>query len=128
MAIDKFGRTPKRIGAAGERGPRGAVGEKGPIGPRGPPGITGMGFLLNEHGNYNMKQKRLKNVGMPWEDTDAASKAYVDKQIPESMQAIKDEIIAYVNKEHNQLENFVYKHISSKGTTCEFRFLLVNTI
>ena len=41
-------------------------------------GAPGVGFNLTTDGNYDMVNKKLKNVGNPTSNTDAATKKYVD--------------------------------------------------
>ena len=41
-------------------------------------GSPGVGFSLTADGNYDMNKKRLKNVGAPSANNDAATKKYVD--------------------------------------------------
>ena len=41
-------------------------------------GAPGVGFNLTSSGNYDMVNKKLKNVGAPSDNTDAATKKYVD--------------------------------------------------
>ena len=41
-------------------------------------GAPGVGFSLTADGNYDMNKKKLTNVGAPSNDTDAATKKYVD--------------------------------------------------
>ena len=41
-------------------------------------GAPGVGFSLTADGNYDMNKKRLTNVGAPSDNTDAATKKYVD--------------------------------------------------
>ena len=41
-------------------------------------GAPGVGFSLTADGNYDMNKKRLTNVGAPSNNTDAATKKYVD--------------------------------------------------
>ena len=45
---------------------------------KGIPGAPGVGFSLTADGNYDMNKKRLTNVGAPSDNTDAATKKYVD--------------------------------------------------
>lgn len=59
MATDKFGRFSVSNAFA----------------ERGPPGI---GFVLTEDGNYNMKNKQLKFIKTPSDSSDACTKNYVD--------------------------------------------------
>lgn len=60
---------------------------------RGPPGI---GFkYLDEHGNFDIDNKRLGNVGICKDDRDAVSKIYADlevKRIEEKFQKNHDEL------------------------------------
>ena len=42
------------------------------------PGAPGVGFSLTADGNYDMNKKKLTNVGAPSNNTDAATKKYVD--------------------------------------------------
>ena len=41
-------------------------------------GAPGVGFSLTANGNYDMNKKKLTNVGAPSNNTDAATKKYVD--------------------------------------------------
>ena len=41
-------------------------------------GAPGVGFSLTTDGNYDMNKKRLTNIGAPSDNTDAATKKYVD--------------------------------------------------
>lgn len=61
MSIDKFGRTlhTTRIRAA-----------------RGPPGV---GYKLTADGDYDIENKRLKNINYPIDELDACNKKYVDE-------------------------------------------------
>ena len=45
---------------------------------RGIQGAPGVGFNLTADGNYDMSNKKLRNVGAPALNTDAATKKYVD--------------------------------------------------
>ena len=60
MSVDKFGRYRGRIAPA-----------------RGPPGV---GFVLTAEGDFNMRNKRMKNIKQPYDAADAATKAYVDSE------------------------------------------------
>ena len=41
-------------------------------------GASGVGFSLTADGNYDINLKKLTNVGEPSDNTDAATKKYVD--------------------------------------------------
>ena len=45
---------------------------------KGIPGAPGVGFSLTADGNYDMNKKKLTNVGAPSNNTDAATRKYVD--------------------------------------------------
>ena len=45
---------------------------------RGIQGAPGVGFNLTSSGDYDMINKKLRNVGVPSVNTDAATKKYVD--------------------------------------------------
>ena len=45
---------------------------------RGLQGAPGVGFNLTSTGDYDMVNKKLRNVGNPVSNTDAATKKYVD--------------------------------------------------
>ena len=45
---------------------------------RGIQGAPGVGFSLTADGNYDINKKRLRDVGAPSANTDAATKKYVD--------------------------------------------------
>ena len=45
---------------------------------RGIQGAPGVGFNLTSSGDYDMINKKLRNVGAPSANTDAATKKYVD--------------------------------------------------
>ena len=45
---------------------------------RGIQGAPGVGFHLTSDGNYDMVGKKVRNVGTPTTNTDAATKKYVD--------------------------------------------------
>ena len=42
-------------------------------------GAPGVGFNLTSTGDYDMVNKKLRNVGQPASNTDAATKKYVDE-------------------------------------------------
>ena len=46
---------------------------------RGVQGAPGVGFNLTSTGDYDMVNKKLRNVGNPASNTDAATKKYVDE-------------------------------------------------
>lgn len=57
-------------------------------------------------GNYNLKQKLIKNLKLPLEDTDAATKGYVDSVTQNLKKEIEDKI--------THLETTIFKFIHGK--------------
>lgn len=55
---------------------------------RGPVGRTGIGFQLDENSNFDITHKRLTNISKPINDSDAATKQYVDEIKSEIMNNI----------------------------------------
>jgi len=51
---------------------------KGGKGEKGDPGLPGIGFNLTDDGNFDLDGKRLTDVANPVDNTDAATKLYVD--------------------------------------------------
>ena len=54
---------------------------KGGSGERGEQGLPGIGFKLTDDGDFDIDSKRLTEVGNPIENSDATTKAYVDREI-----------------------------------------------
>ena len=50
-------------------------------GEKGDPGLPGIGFNLDDDGNFDLDSKRLTDVADPVDDQDAATKKYVDDHI-----------------------------------------------
>ena len=50
-------------------------------GERGEPGLPGIGFNLDDDGNFDLDSKRLTHVADPVDDQDAATKKHVDDHI-----------------------------------------------
>lgn len=81
MSVDKFGRYSHRNAPRGLRGEKGPPGEEGKQGPPGPIGPPGEGFLKTENNDFNLTWKRLQYLHEPIEQSDAATKQYVDQEI-----------------------------------------------
>lgn len=78
MGVDKFGR---HTGANSS----------------GPAGRAGIGFNLDNFGNFDITDKRLINLSNPIDDNDACTKIYVDN--------IKKEVINFVFEFLKTIEN-----------------------
>lgn len=83
MPVDKFGRFSHRPPPRGPRGERGIAG---------PPGD---GFLKTENGDFDINWKHLKNISEPLDDSDAATKKYVDIRIQQIKTIPENEIRDY---------------------------------
>lgn len=134
MSVDKFGRFSKRqkIGLPAERGPPGPAGAPGPPGSDGTPGppgkdgaagergfpgpqgLNGHGFTLMLNGDYDLAFKHIKQLGEPLENTDAATKSYVDAKINETIKKAVKNLTLYINGEIEKIENFLYADITKK--------------
>ena len=55
--------------------------QKGGSGERGEQGLPGIGFKLTDDGNFDLDGKRLTDVSLPVDGSDATTKAYVDGEI-----------------------------------------------
>ena len=51
-------------------------------GEKGDPGLPGIGFRLTDDGNFDIDSKRLTEVAAPIHNNDAATKEYVDNNLP----------------------------------------------
>ena len=51
-------------------------------GEKGDPGLPGIGFSLTDDGNFDIDSKRLTEVALPIDKNDAATKEYVDNNLP----------------------------------------------
>ena len=51
-------------------------------GEKGDPGLPGIGFSLTDDGNFDIDSKRLTEVAAPIDNNDAATKEYVDNNLP----------------------------------------------
>ena len=51
-------------------------------GEKGDPGLPGIGFSLTDDGNFDIDSKRLTEVAPPIDNNDAATKEYVDNNLP----------------------------------------------
>ncbi|CAH3149065.1 unnamed protein product, partial [Porites evermanni] len=76
---------PGPAGAQGIPGPRGPIGpiagRIGPTGPRGATGASGTGFNLTSDGNYDMANKKLRNIAEGTSFVDAVRKSQLDTKL-----------------------------------------------
>ena len=80
-------------------------------------GAPGVGFNLTSDGNYDMVNKKLRNVGAPSVNTDAATKKYVDDNssgTPTTSRLIVD---SNINMNHKSIENLYPPQNNNDATT-----------
>ena len=82
-------------------------------------GAPGVGFNLTSDGDYDMVNKKLRNVGTPSVKTDAATKKYVDDNstgTPSTSRLIVD---SNINMNHKSIEN-LYPPQNNNDATSKF--------
>jgi hypothetical protein len=97
--------------------------KNGIIGPR------GIGFLLTEKGNYDMKMKLLKNVNDPIDKNDAINLQTINKIKNECYKKINDLKIEYDKHKidyQKYVESQLLKHIMNINKTKEFNMKSIN--
>ena len=80
-------------------------------------GAPGVGFNLTSDGDYDMVNKKLKNVGVPSDNTDAATKKYVDDNssgTPSTSRLIVD---SNIDMNHKSIENLYPPQNNNDATT-----------
>ena len=76
-----------------------------------------MGFNLTSDGDYDMVNKKLRNVGVPSDNTDAATKKYVDDNssgTPSTSRLIVD---SNIDMNHKSIENLYPPQNNNDATT-----------
>ena len=68
-------------------------------------GAPGVGFSLTADGNYAMSKKRLTNVGAPSNNTDAATKKYVDDNSSGLLLSSKLTVDSNIDMNHKMIKN-----------------------
>lgn len=111
MSVDKFGRTSKR----------GLTGHGGEIGPKGP---QGEGFYLTKNGDYDLKLKRIQNLGNPFDNNDSVTKEYADKEIKRLEESLR-ELNIKISEEIGNTKNDVQKSIENVNN--DLKILANNT-
>ena len=96
---------------------------------RGIQGAPGVGFSLTADGNYDMNKKKLTNVGAPSDNTDAATKKYVDDNSsgsPTTSQLTVDADIDMKNYHIKNLKTPVDADDAATKQYADIRFLYRN--
>ena len=68
-------------------------------------GAPGVGFNLTSNGDYDMINKKLRNVGAPSNNTDAATKKYVDDNSSGSLLSSKLSVDSDIDMNHKTIKN-----------------------
>ena len=68
-------------------------------------GAPGVGFNLTSDGDYDMVNKKLKNVGAPSDNTDAATKKYVDDNSSGTPTTSRLTVDSNINMNHKSIKN-----------------------
>lgn len=89
MSIDKFGRSTLSLAK------------------------DGRGFKLTSHGDYNIKKRKLKNVGDPKDDADAVNISYLKKFTNEFMTST-----SVIDEIQKKLTEIISTEIDKKTTKC----------
>ena len=52
-------------------------------------GLPGVGFKLTDDGDYDMENKKLRNVAEPQENDDSSTKRYVDNEVSKTLKKME---------------------------------------
>ena len=92
-------------------------------------GAPGVGFNLTSDGDYDMINKKLRNVGAPSDNTDAATKKYVDDNSNGSLLSSNLTVDSNIYMNHKAIEN-LYPPQNNNDAATKFytyvKFLHVN--
>ena len=92
-------------------------------------GAPGVGFSLTSDGDYDMINKKLRNVGSPSVNTDAATKKYVDDNSSGSLLSSKLTVDSNIDMNHKMIKNLYTPQDNNDSTTkfyVDAKFLHVN--
>ena len=69
-------------------------------------GLPGVGFKLTDNGDYDMQNKKLRNVGSPQTNTDASTKSYVDSEVSKTLKLDgSNAMTGALNMDNRRVEN-----------------------
>ena len=72
-------------------------------------GRPGIGFKLTEDGDFDLGNKRICNIGIPVEDTDAICKKYHDQQMASVITTTKENIKKEKESVIGELSDITYQ-------------------
>ena len=69
-------------------------------------GLPGVGFKLTGDGDYDINNKKLRNVASPQTNNDASTKTYVDVEVSKTLKKDgSDKMDGLLNMDNNRIEN-----------------------
>ena len=69
-------------------------------------GLPGVGFKLTDNGDYDMQNKKLRNVGSPQTNDDATTKSYVDSEVNKTLKLDgSNAMTGALNMDNRRVEN-----------------------
>ena len=69
-------------------------------------GLPGVGFKLTDDGDYNIQNKKLRNVALPQLNNDASTKSYVDLEVSKTLKLDgSDAMTGALNMDNRRIEN-----------------------
>ena len=69
-------------------------------------GLPGVGFKLTDTGDYDMQNKKLRNVASPQTNDDATTKSYVDVEVSKTLKKDgTDQMNGLLDMNYNRIEN-----------------------
>ena len=69
-------------------------------------GLPGVGFKLTDDGDYDMQNKKLRNVGSPQTNNDATTKSYVDTEVNKTLKLDgSNAMTGALNMDNRRVEN-----------------------
>ena len=80
-------------------------------------GAPGVGFNLTSSGDYDMINKKLRNVGAPSVNTDAATKKYVDDNSSGSLKTSRLTVDSNIDMNNHRIKNLITPQDSKDPAT-----------
>ena len=69
-------------------------------------GLPGVGFKLTDDGDYDIQNKKLRNVASPQTNTDASTKSYVDSEVSKTLKLDgSNAMTGALNMDNRRVEN-----------------------
>ena len=69
-------------------------------------GLPGVGFKLTDDGDYDIQNKKLRNVDLPQTNTDASTKSYVDSEVNKTLKLDgSSPMTGALNMDNRRVEN-----------------------